>query len=173
MRGLETEKYLGQGAGNTYHLEAGTIRGTAFYPKGSKEAAPLPNVGFEKKSNESSFENFIAAVRSGKRADRRRARRPLLQCPLSPGHASNDWGKRLRSIPAPRPSETIPKRTKRLSETEAHLTANGLKLDGLQYRLGRKLIVDAASERIDGDTQANEILDGTYRKGFELPEHLA
>jgi hypothetical protein len=52
---------------------------------------------------------------------------------------------------------------------EDHLAkTNGIKLDGLNYRLGKQLTFNADSETT-GDAKADEILRGTYRKGFELP----
>jgi len=60
-----------------------------------------------------------------------------------------------------------------LGRMEEHLAKNGLKLDATKYRLGRKLVVDPSSERVVGDDQANQILEGTYRKGYELPADLA
>jgi hypothetical protein len=57
---------------------------------------------------------------------------------------------------------------------EEHLSeGNGLKLDGLSYRLGRKLAVDAKTETISGDAEANALLTRPYRKPFEVPEKIA
>jgi hypothetical protein len=42
----------------------------------------------------------------------------------------------------------------------------------MQYRLGKRLTVDPKTEMTD-DPKANEILTGTYRKGFEVPDKLA
>ena len=54
---------------------------------------------------------------------------------------------------------------------EEHLAKdNGLKLDGLTYRLGRKLTVDAKTESFVGDPEANALLTRDYRKPFVVPE---
>ncbi|HEY8503384.1 MAG TPA: Gfo/Idh/MocA family oxidoreductase, partial [Gemmataceae bacterium] len=63
-RGLPSKDYMGQKVGNIFHLEAGTIVGTKFFPKGSKQAAPLPEVEAKRGPGGGPFENFIAAVRS-------------------------------------------------------------------------------------------------------------
>ena len=54
---------------------------------------------------------------------------------------------------------------------EEHLKDNGLKLDGLKYQLGRKLAVDAKTERSD-NAEANQLLTRDYRKPFEVPEKV-
>jgi hypothetical protein len=43
-------------------------------------------------------------------------------------------------------------------------------LDGQQYRLGRKLVVDAKAERIENDPEANKLLTRQYRKPFTTGE---
>jgi len=43
-----------------------------------------------------------------------------------------------------------------LARMEEHLAeTNGLALDGLKYRLGRKLMIDRAAEKVVGDDEAN------------------
>src|SRR5262249_24715882 len=44
VRGLPSKSYQGESIGNTFHLEAGTIARSRFYPNGSTKAEPLPNV---------------------------------------------------------------------------------------------------------------------------------
>ena len=57
---------------------------------------------------------------------------------------------------------------------EEHLARdNGLKLDGLSYRLGRKLAVDAKAETFVDDPEANKLLTRPYRKPFVVPESIA
>jgi len=46
---------------------------------------------------------------------------------------------------------------------EEHLKDKGVALDGLDYRLGRKLTFDAATESIEGDAEANSVLDPAAR----------
>jgi len=40
------------------------------------------------------------------------------------------------------------------------------------YRLGRMLRVDAATETLDGDPQANALLTRQYREPFVVPEKV-
>jgi predicted dehydrogenase len=50
---------------------------------------------------------------------------------------------------------------------QEHLKANRIELGN--YRLGRKLTIDAAHENFGGDSEANAMLTREYRKGFEVP----
>jgi hypothetical protein len=61
-----------------------------------------------------------------------------------------------------------------LERMEEHLTKkNGLKLDGLEYHLGRKLTMDAKTESFVDDPEANRLLTRPYRKPFAVPESLS
>ena len=56
---------------------------------------------------------------------------------------------------------------------EEHLAGtNALALDGLKYRLGRKLVIDAAAEKVVGDDEANRLLTREYRQPFVVPEKV-
>src|SRR5262249_35454987 len=68
VRGLKTGPFQGQGVGNIFHLEEGTIAGTKFYPKGSDAPAPLPALETKVKRGPGgdNFGNFLAAVRTRK-----------------------------------------------------------------------------------------------------------
>ena len=56
---------------------------------------------------------------------------------------------------------------------DQHLKDNGIALDGLNYRLGRKLTFDAASESFVGDPEANRLLTRPYRAPYVVPERIA
>ena len=56
---------------------------------------------------------------------------------------------------------------------EEHLKDNGVALDGLNYRLGRKLAFDAATESFVGDSEANQFLTRAYRAPFVVPEKIS
>jgi hypothetical protein len=59
----------------------------------------------------------------------------------------------------------------RLARLEEYLSqGNGLKLDGLKYRLGRKLKIDVRTESIESDPEANRLLTRDYRKPFAVPD---
>ena len=44
VRGLKTNDFHGQKVGNIAHLEAGTLAGGKFYPKGKTEPVPLSRI---------------------------------------------------------------------------------------------------------------------------------
>ena len=52
---------------------------------------------------------------------------------------------------------------------EEHLKDNGVALDGLDYRLGRKLTFDAATESFEGDVEANSLLTRPYPRRSSCP----
>ena len=60
-----------------------------------------------------------------------------------------------------------------LARMEEHLKDNSVALDGLNYRLGRKLVFDAATESIVGDSEANQLLTRAYRAPFVVPDRIA
>ena len=53
---------------------------------------------------------------------------------------------------------------------QEHLKANALLLDDLEYRVGRKLVIDAEKERFLNDKEANSYLTRPYRRGFAVPD---
>jgi predicted dehydrogenase len=176
VRGLPTEKYHGEMVGNILHLEEGIIAGQKFYPRGSKEPAPLPKVEAKRGPGSGNFGNFIAAVKSRKTQD--------LNADILEGHYSSALC-HLANI-SYRLGESVPFEPKRkafgdnreayesLARMEEHLARdNGLNLDGLKYRLGRKLTVDAAAETFVGDAEANQLLTRNYRAPFTVPAKIA
>jgi hypothetical protein len=59
-----------------------------------------------------------------------------------------------------------------LARMEEHLKGNGVTLDGLKYRLGRKLAFDAATETFSGDSEANQLLTRAYRAPYVVPQKI-
>jgi hypothetical protein len=57
-----------------------------------------------------------------------------------------------------------------LGRMDEYLKENRLSLEDTKYQLGRKLTIDAASETIVGDPEANRLLTRNYRKPFVVPE---
>jgi predicted dehydrogenase len=187
VRGLKTNPYIGDKAGNDtsniLHLEEGMIVGQGnsfkFYPKGQEKGKgeSLPKVEVERGPSEGGhFGNFIAAVRSHKTSD--------LNADILQGHYSSALC-HLANI-SYRLGEQVPfnSQTKAfgdckaayetLESMEEYLTKdNGVKLDGLDYRLGRKLTVDAKSESFIDAPEANKLLTRPYRKPFIVPESLS
>jgi len=50
---------------------------------------------------------------------------------------------------------------------------NAIPLEGLKYRLGRKLSVDGPQETIPGDSEAAALLTRAYRAPFSVPDKVA
>ena len=59
-----------------------------------------------------------------------------------------------------------------LGRMEEHLKGNGVALDGLNYRLGRKLTFNAPTESFVGDSEANQLLTRHYRTPFVVPDRM-
>ena len=175
VRGLPTDKFDGEGVGNTYHFERGTFAGGKFIPKNQDKPVEAPKLKIQRGPGNNHFANFIAAMRSRNVSD--------LNADILEGHYSAALC-HLANM-SYRLGEEVPfnKKTKAfgdnkeayetLARMEEHLTTNGLQLDGLKYRLGRKLIVDAKSETIVNDPEANKLLTRNYRKPFVVPEKIA
>ncbi len=172
-----TTTFQGQGVGNVYHLEAGTIAGTTFYPKGSDKAAPLPKVETTRgPGGDEHFANFIAAVRSRKQED--------LNADILEGHYSSALC-HLANI-SYRLGQEGPFDTKlpafdgnaaalETLERTADYLKTDVKIDlaETQLRVGRRLTVDPKTESIMGDADAQALLTRNYRKPFAVPENVA
>jgi predicted dehydrogenase len=178
VRGLPSKGYRGQGVGNTFHLEGGTIVGNKFYPKGSDKAEALPAIERTAQrgpGDRDHFANFIEAVRSRKVED--------LNAPIGEGHLSAALihlanisyrlGKPVPFNPRTKAFGDNKEAYETLARMEEYLKENKLNLDETNYQLGRKLTIDAASESILGDAEASKLLTRDYRKPFVVPEKLA
>jgi predicted dehydrogenase len=177
VRGLPSKAYQGQRVGNTFHLEAGTIAGGRFYPKGSAKGEPLSNSdgnGRRGGRGGNHFANFIAAVRSRKMED--------LTAPILEGHysaalihlanASYRLGEQVPFNPTTKAFGDNKEAYETLARLEEHLKEHKVNLQEAKYQLGRKLIVDAHAEMVVGDSQANSLLTRNYRKPFVVPERI-
>jgi predicted dehydrogenase len=121
---------------------------------------------------EDHYGNFVQAVRSRRPED--------LNADILEGHLSSalchlgNISYRLGTLQPFRKKPGAFGDDKEAAETFArmgeHLRGNGIVLDGLQYRLGRKLAVDPQAERFVGDPEADRMLTREYRKGFEVPQ---
>ena len=169
-----TEKN-GQKVGNLFHLEAGTIVGSTFYPKGSDKPADLPKVDVSRGPGGGNFGNFIAAMRTRDTKD--------LNADVLEGHYSSalchlaNISYRLGE-PAPFNQKTKAFGDNKeaydtLARMREHLKSNEVAIDGLNYQLGRKLSFDAKSEKFVDDSQANALLTRECRKPFLVPEKVA
>jgi predicted dehydrogenase len=177
VRGLPSKGYRGQTVGNTFHLEGGTIVGTRFFPKGSDKAEPLPEINGNAKRGprgRDHFANFIAAVRSRKMED--------LNAPILEGHysaalihfanASYRLGEQVPFNPRTKAFGDNKEAYETLARMEEYLKGDHVKLEESKYQLGRKLVIDAGSERVAGDAEANKLLTRDYRKPFAVPEKV-
>jgi predicted dehydrogenase len=174
VRGLPTVDYQGQKVGNIFHLEAGTIVGTKFFPKGSDKEAPLPKADPQRGPGKSHFANFVEAVRSRKSSD--------LNADILEGHYSSalchlaNISYRLGSPAAFKPRAEVAGKLEVLNESldrmELHLEANKVDLGSTKLRVGQLLTVDAATESFVGNSEANKLLTRNYRKPFVVPEKV-
>jgi predicted dehydrogenase len=175
VRGLRTGPFHGQGVGNIFHLEEGTIAGSQFYPRGRTTPAPLPrpqNPVARGPGGSNHFGNFIAAVRSRRTQD--------LNADILEGHYSSALC-HLANV-SYRLGEQVPfnGRTRAFGDNreaaetfarmEEHLRENRVPLDGQTYRVGRRLTLDVPNERFSNDAEANRLLTREYRQPFVVPE---
>jgi hypothetical protein len=175
VRGLKTDKFHGEAVGNIFHCEGGLVSNGKFLPKGSDKPEPIASASRGPGATGNHFDNFITAVRSRNQAE--------LNADILEGHYSSAVG-HLANVSMRLGEETpFNPRTKAfgddkeayetLARMEEHLAGtNGLALDGLKYRLGRKLMIDAAAEKVVGDDEANRLLTREYRKPFVVPDKV-
>ena len=173
VRGLESTNFHGQGVGNVYVLEEGTIAGDRFFPRGSTTAAPLPRVDVQRRPGGSDhFSNFIAAVRSRRvedlNADIREGHYSSALCHLA--NISYRLGQNASFNPRTRAIQGNMDATDALARMEEHLRARNVDLNTQQLRVGRMLRIDVASEGIPSDPQANRMLTRENRAGFVVTE---
>jgi predicted dehydrogenase len=179
VRGRACEKYHDQAVGNVYHLEAGIIAGTKYFPKGSDKEAPLPKLastrGPAETCHEPHFGNFIAAVRSRKQSD--------LNADILEGHYSASLchlanisyrlGQQAAFTTKPEGLGENAAATETMERVAKHLT-DDVKLDlaATKLQVGRKLLVDASKETFIDDKDAQKMLTREYRKPFNIPESI-
>src|SRR5262245_4446925 len=188
-RDRAAESYRGEMIGNIFHCEEGDIVGNnKFFPRGSTTAQPLPRLERELPQRpvaeagervERHFRNFIAAVRSRRRAD--------LNADILEGHFSSALchlanisyrlGENVPFNPRTRVFADNRDATDALERMEAHLSGpapagNGLQLNNLQLRGGRRLTVDTVAESSTGNEAASRMLFRQCRSPFVVPERV-
>ncbi len=172
--GLDGKKYP-PNVGNEFYLEAGTIRGGRFYPKGSDKAEPLADVEVKRGPGDGHFGNFIQAVRTRRVED--------LNADIAEGHLSaacchlGNISYRLGSqvTGAMRPDvlgrhEEIAKSWDKIRQTVKGTL--GLDLSRSTYQLGALLTFDPKAEKFVGSRKANALLTRPYRKPFVVPNRV-
>ena len=174
VRGLDTDDFHGQKVGNVFHCENGIVVGGKFFPTGSSEGQPIP--GASRGPGGGHFGNFIAAMRSRQQSD--------LNADILEGHYSSALchlanmsyrlGEQVPFNPQTKAFGDNKEAYETLARTEEHLAkTNGIKLEQIQYMLGRKLAVDVEKETIVGDDAAKAMLTRQYRAPFVVPEKVA
>jgi len=168
VRGLDSEKYMGEAIGNVVHCKDGYVANyAAFDLNGKKIAMDVKDDG--RATNH--FRNFIEAVKAGKPE--------LLNADVLEGHLSASLCHlanisyrlgELRPITKDDPF-TCEEGNEAFSRTRKHLTDNGVDLSKTQLRVGRTLSFDPAKEKFVNDPEADKLLTREYRKPFVVPEN--
>jgi len=168
VRGLDTEKYMGEGVGNLVHCKEGYIAGTqAFDLNGKKITMDVKDDG----RGGNHFRNFIDAVKAGKPE--------MLNADVLDGHLSASLCHlanisyrlgELKRITKDDPF-TSEEGNEAFNRTRKHLTDNGVDLSKTQIRIGRTLSFDSKTEKFVGDAEADKLLTREYRKPFVVPEN--
>ncbi len=176
VRGLPTPAYRGQMVGNIFHLEQGTIAGNQFFPNNGERGEPLARLEREvprRPGGGDHFANFVAAVRSRRTQD--------LNADILEGHYSSALGHlanvsyrlgdnvpfnpRTRAINGDRNAQET------LDRLQEHLSqGNAINLEGTTLRVGARLEIDARTETVKNNAEANRLLTREYRQGFVVPE---
>jgi len=177
VRGLKTDGYMGEKVGNILHFEEGTIAGDKFYRKGSDKPEDLPKIEAKLGPGKGKFENWIAAMRSRNYKD---LNADVLDAHLScvPIHVANisyRLGEDAPFNPKTKAFGDNKDAYETLARMEEHLTKNGVKLEDVKLRVGKRLTFDPATERFTGDgaDKANEMLTRKYRAPFVVPDKVA
>jgi predicted dehydrogenase len=168
VRGLETEKYMGEQIGNIVHCKDGYVSGTTAYdPAGKKIAMDVKDDG----RATDHFRNFIEAVKA--------AKPEMLNADVLEGHLSASLchlaniSYRLgqqRPITKDDPFASE-EGNEAFNRMRKHLTENGVDLSKTQLQVGRTLSFDGKTEKFVGDPEADKLLTREYRKPFVVPEN--
>jgi predicted dehydrogenase len=159
---------------NEFYTDEGVIKDGQFFPKGKKEGEPLAEVEYTLHPH-GPFGNFIDCVRSRKRED---LNAEILEGHLSATlcHLANVSYQLGGDARFDKKSETLgDDRTvgEAFESMKRHLVkAAKLNLADATYRLGRKLVYDAAAEQFISDADANQRLRGPRRKPYVIPENI-
>ncbi len=175
VRGLKTGDFHSQKVGNILHFEEGIVAGNKFYPRGKTEAQPLPKVEITRTSAANTSPTSLLPCAAGTRrllnADILEGHYSSALCHL--GNISYRLGEDVPFNPKTKAFGDNREAYETLERLEEHLSkGNGLNLDGVKYRLGRKLTIDAKTETIEGDADANRLLTRDYRKPYVVPEKV-
>jgi predicted dehydrogenase len=179
VRGLETGNYRGtrNGSNNAFHLEQGVIIDHRFYPGGGEASEAIPQMNASRgPGGGNHFANFIAAVKSGRRAD--------LNADIEHGHYSSALchlanisyrlGENVAFSPRTGAFGDNAAANETLQRMEEHLAhaPHSLRLADIQCHVGRRLELDPRAETFNGNADANRLLTREYRAGFVVPDRV-
>jgi hypothetical protein len=171
VRGLDTDKYMGQKIGNVCHCEKGHTSGTSAYDRDGKkisvEASGSPHPGGH-------FRNFINAVIAN---DPSQLNADVLVGHMScvlfhMGNISYRLGKPVPFDATKTPFGKNEAGNETFDRMCTHLKENGVDLAKTQYQMGPVLTFDPDKEQFKGDraAEANKLVTREYRKPFVVPE---
>ena len=173
-RGLKSPAFRGEKVGNILHFEEGIVAGGKFYPKGQGDGQAVPKVEAERRRGGDHFANFIECVRnrdqSKLHADIEVGHVSAGLCHL--GNISYRLGKPASYDPSLGKIAGNEFATDALTRMADHLKDDGIKFDGKNLMVGRKLEFDGKAERFVADDAANELLSRKYRAPFTVPEKV-
>jgi hypothetical protein len=159
---------------NEFYTTEGVITEGQFHPHGGGAPEKLEFAEESLVTPGGAFGSFIAAVRSRKVED--------LNADVEVGHYSSalchlsNISYRLGSqVPFSASTQSLGDNAQVVESFElirANLQGVGVKLEETEYRLGRDLAFDPATEKFVSDDEANALLTREYRKGFEVPANV-
>lgn len=173
QRGLHPDKSLKMAI--DFYTDAGVIKEGKFYPHGKQQGeviAGAPVSGLPENYARDHFQNFIDCVRSRKSAELNSdvldGHRTAVVAHL--GNISYRLGQETSFQGQPQGFSENQLASQSFEDLKQHLVdAAGLKLTNASYRLGPTLHFNAKTETFADSPEANQLLHGTYRTGFELP----
>jgi len=155
--------FKGNKTGVSVQCEDGYTAGTTAYDRDGNKVESFP-------ASENHFENFIKAVRSGRRED---LNADILEGHISTaichtGNISYRLGRRA-SVKAQRKQVGDIACWRDMHERYVQYLGD-IGVDPNTSTLGPWLECDVENERIKGNAKANKLVKGSYRKPFEVPE---
>jgi predicted dehydrogenase len=172
VRGLKTPPYQGVSIGDLVYGTDGYVAFTADYGKAAAfdlEGHPVATFS----GGGDHFRNYLNAVRSRKTSD---LHAPVAECYVSTAlvHLGNISYRVGDPTPFDGASAWADDEEKKAAfeRFKAHLSENGVRLNGFDYRLGRTLKIDSQAGAFVGDEEANGYLTRNYRAPFVVPEKL-
>lgn len=159
---------------NEFYTTEGMIADGQFYPNGGGQPQPIEVAEEADVTPGGPFGSFITAVKSRNVED--------LNADVEVGHYSSalchlsNISYRLGSqVPFSASTQSLGDNAQVVESYEiirANLQGVGVKLEETEYRLGRDLAFDPATEKFVSDDEANAMLTREYRKGFEVPANV-